>query len=174
MLKILPYSDPQLKDNTPLLAIEESVVMDMLKPVTDMLYHLGVWGIAAPEVGLKARFFVMDLSEERNTPQYFINPEIVEQQGRILSEEDSLSLPGVGITVSRAKSITLHYQDETGAHQSLQADGLAAICIQQKVDQLNGITLLDSLSSLKREMLLKKIKKKGVPQACGHGCEHHH
>lgn len=174
MLKVLPYSHPQLKEAIPPLNVDLEMVNDMVNAITDVLYHLGVWGVAAPEVGLPARFFVMDLSEERNTPQCFINPEIIEKRGEVVSEEDSLGLPGIGIKVNRAKEVIVRYQDKMGEPQSFHAKGLAAILIQQKIDQLNGITLLDSLSSLKREMLLKKIKKKGVEKACGHGCSHHH
>lgn len=173
-LKVLPYSHPHLNKKVPKLDLDPMAITDLLESVTELLYGLGVWGIAAPEVGLNARFFVMDLSENRESPQCFINPEIIEKKGTVESEEDSLSLPGIGITVSRAKEVTISYQDETGQAQTLKADGIAAICVQQKIDQLNGITLLDSLSSLKKERLLKKIKKNGLPQTCGHGCGHEH
>lgn len=174
VLTILPFSHPLLKKKTAAFVFDDNAREHTIDPLIQMLYRLRVWGVAAPELGMSARLFVMDFSEERNHPQCFINPEIVEQKEKILSEEDSLSLPNVAISVPRAKEITLRYQDETGAHQSIVLEGLPAILAQQKIDILNGICILDHLSTLKRDRLLKKIKKDAQAQACGHGCEHHH
>lgn len=173
-LKVLAFPHPDLKQIAPPLVVEKATLDYTIKPLLEVLYGLDVWAVAGPEVGLKARVFVMDVSEQRNSPLCFVNPEMVEKQGEILSEEDSLSLPGVGIKVKRARQVTVAYQDEMGADQTHTFEGLPAVCIQQKMDQLDGIQPLDHLSKLKRDMLLKKIKKEGLPQACGHGCGHDH
>lgn len=174
VFRVLPFSDPLLKKKTPLFVFDAHSREDTIDPLIQILYHLQVWGVAAPEIGLSARLFVMDFSEKRDQPQCFINPEILSKKGEIISEEDSLSLPNAEISVARAKEITLRYQDETGAEQSLTLEGLPAILVQQKIDILNGISILDHLSKLKRDRLLKKMKKNEHAHACEHGCEHHH
>jgi peptide deformylase len=173
-LKILPFSHPDLKKRTALFVFDAHSHERIIDPLIQLLYRLRVWGVAAPEVGIAARLFVMDVSEERDEPLCCINPIIIEQQGQIISEEDSLSLPNVGIAVPRAKEIMLRHQDETALEQTITLEGLPAILVQQKIDILNGISILDHLSPLKRDRLLKKIKKNGHAEACGHGCDHHH
>lgn len=174
VFRVLPFSDPLLKKKAPLFIFDAHSREHTIDPLIQILYHLQVWGVAGPEVGLSARLFVMDFSEERNQPQCFINPEILSKKGQVVSEEDSLSLPNVGVPVTRAKEITLGYQDETGSEQTLTLEGLPAILVQQKIDILNGISILDHLSALKRDRLLKKVKKNEHAHACGHGCDHHH
>lgn len=171
-LKILPCTHPDLKKGTSTYVFDENTGEHAIKPLVQMLYHLNVWGVAAPELGMLARIFVMDLSKTRDQVQCFINPEIVEKHELIHSEEDSLSIPNAAVSVARYKRISLRYQDELGETQTLSLEGMPAILAQQKIDFLNGITLLDHLSKLKRERLLKKMQKN--PQACGHGCGHDH
>lgn len=173
-LTILPFSHPLLKKIAAPFIFDEKSREDVIEPFIKILYRLRVWGVAAPELGISQRLFVMDFSEERNSPQCFINPEIIDQKDKILSEEDSLNLPNIGVSVSRAKEITLRFQDEKGVYQSTVLVGLPAILAQQKIDILNGVSILDHLSPLKRARLLKKMKKNMQSQACGHGCDHHH
>jgi peptide deformylase len=162
------------KNKIPPFVFNELSREHTIDPFIQKFYSLRVWGLAAPEIGLDERLFVMDFSEERNQLQCFVNPIIASKEGSILTEEDSFHLPNASINVLRAKKITLHYQDETGMDSSIILEDLPAILAQQKIEYLDGISLLDHLSKLKRERLLKKMKKESHSQACGHGCGHDH
>ena len=147
----------------------------------NMLYTMYVSrgvGLAAPQVGLSKRFFVMDVDYTREEvkdpgddekiidieyenfcPRIFINPVIEEKSGEILYEEGCLSLPGISEKVKRYESIVVSYQDTNGDKHSLEATGLFSVCIQHEIDHLDGIVFWDRLSPLKRNLLAKKYKK---------------
>jgi peptide deformylase len=142
------------------------------------LYAANGWGLAATQVGLSSRIFVMDISPDQNQPTCFINPEIIEKQGNVESEEDCLSFPGVYIKIPRAKQITLQYQNENGEVLTQNFEGLLACCLQHGVDSLNGVLFIDHLSKLKRDRLMKKYDKLKASHQAGHvhgpDCDHHH
>jgi peptide deformylase len=102
---------------------------------------------------------VIDVSEEKNQPQVFINPELSEQAGEQVYQEGCLSVPGIFADVTRADEITVRFLDRQGQPQELRADGLLAVCIQHEMDHLDGKLFVDYLSPLKREMVRKKLAK---------------
>ena len=116
-------------------------------------------GLAATQVNVQKRVIVMDVSETRDQPMILVNPELVAQSGTEEMQEGCLSVPGFYETVTRAEEITCSYLDLDGEHREYQADGLAAVCIQHEIDHLDGKLFIDYLSSLKRDMIRKKILK---------------
>ena len=102
---------------------------------------------------------VIDVSEEKNQPQVFINPEIVDKAGEQVYQEGCLSVPGIFADVTRADAITVRFLDRQGQPQELHADGLLAVCVQHEMDHLDGKLFVDYLSPLKREMVRKKLAK---------------
>ena len=99
------------------------------------------------------------MSEEKNQPQVFINPEIADKTGEQVYQEGCLSVPGIFADVTRANEIAVRYLDRQGQAQQLHADGLLAVCIQHEMDHLDGKLFVDYLSPLKREMVRKKLAK---------------
>lgn len=122
-------------------------------------------GLAAPQVNISKRFFVVDVSHNekyqntRNKPFCLINPQILEKSGTTTYEEGCLSLPEFRETVERAKKIKVHYLDEWGKEQILEDDDFLAIVIQHETDHLNGIMAIDRISPMKKMIYLKKLKK---------------
>ena len=102
---------------------------------------------------------VIDISEEKNQPQVFINPELSDKVGEQVYQEGCLSVPGIFADVTRADEITVRFLDRQGQPQELRADGLLAVCIQHEMDHLDGKLFVDYLSPLKREMVRKKLAK---------------
>ena len=102
---------------------------------------------------------VIDTSEEKNQPMVFINPEIVARDGEQVYQEGCLSVPGIFADVTRADRITVKFLDRNAQEQTLEADGLLAVCIQHEMDHLAGKLFVDYLSPLKREMVRKKLAK---------------
>jgi len=163
LLPILQYPHPTLskiaKDVDPI-----DINDDFRKTVKDMIETMvdapGV-GLAAPQVGISKRFFVVDISgyDEKVNPFCLINPKIVEKSGKESMEEGCLSLPGFSETVERAKHIKVEYLDEFGKKQVLEDEDFLAVVIQHENDHLDGIVAADRISPMKRMMYLKKLKK---------------
>lgn len=159
-LKVLSYPHPTLKSVAKPVKEFDAHLSSIVKQMFEIMYkEESIVGLAAPQVGLNLRLFVMDTSPNQNDPVCLINPIIIDQQGECVSEEGCLTLPGVYVKVKRAKVITVEYQNEQGEKQTLTTEGLTANAIQHEIDHLEGILLLDKISNLKRIMALKKIEK---------------
>jgi peptide deformylase len=118
-------------------------------------------GLAAPQVDLGLRFFIVDLAEgEKRAPMVLINPEILRvSEEWATREEGCLSLPNQYADVSRPAMVRLGYSDEAGKRREIDAEGLMAACLQHELDHLDGILFVDHISALKRNMLMRKLAK---------------
>ena len=159
LLPVLHFPDPRLrKQASPVVTIDASVrtlAYDMLET---MYAERGV-GLAAIQVNVQLRVVVMDLSEERNQPRVFINPEILFSEGTAEGQEGCLSVPDFYENVPRAERVTYRYRDLDGNQVDAAAEGLLAVCLQHEIDHLNGKLFIDYLSPLKRQRLRKRIEK---------------
>ncbi|MEA9844812.1 peptide deformylase [Xanthomonas campestris] len=162
LLPILEFPDPRLRTKAvPADAAEvvSPAFQTLLDDMFQTMYEAPGIGLAASQVDVHKRFMVIDVSEEKDAPQVFINPEIVTRQGEQVYQEGCLSVPGIFADVSRADAITVRYLDRQGQAQELSTDGLLAVCIQHEMDHLDGKLFVDYLSPLKREMVRKKLAK---------------
>ena len=122
-------------------------------------------GLAAPQIGVPLRAIVVDVGknsddETREQRLYkIVNPQIIESEGEISSEEGCLSMPDIHETVSRAEKVTVKGLDENGKEIEVEADGMLSICLQHEIDHLNGILFVDHLSRVRRELVKGKLKK---------------
>lgn len=163
LLKIVHYPDPVLLSvGTPVS--EELFANGLSKTVDDMfetMYAAGGVGLAAPQVGLSQRFFVMDVPDEDGKPNKlaFFNPEVIRVEGEQIGDEGCLSFPGLYQTVRRDMRVIVKAQDVTGKDFELDLDGLAARCVLHETDHCDGIVFLDRMTVLKREMAKRKIKR---------------
>lgn len=174
-LPIVTYPDPVL--STKASPVTE-FTPDLERLVKDMLftmYHAPGIGLAAPQVGIGQRLFVLDVDYDREmvtnadgkeevrmsnfSPKVFINPVITGTSGTTTYEEGCLSVPGVYEEVKRYKSIHVRYQDLKGEFHELEADDLLSICIQHENDHLDGIVFIERLSNLKKNFYKKKMVK---------------
>lgn len=163
LLPILEFPDPRLRTKAVLVDAAEVTTPAFQTLLDDMfqtMYEAPGIGLAASQVDVHKRFMVIDISEEKNTPQVFINPQIVEAsaEGKVY-QEGCLSVPGIFADVTRADAITVRFLDRTGQARELTTDGLLAVCIQHEMDHLDGKLFIDYLSPLKREMVRKKLAK---------------
>jgi len=144
----------------------ERIDAPMLKFADDMLetmYDAPGIGLAAIQVGEPVRLVVIDLAkeDEPRAPQIFFNPEIVATgDGVNIHEEGCLSIPDYYAEVERPDTVTVRYLDTKGKQQELTADGLLSTCLQHEIDHLNGTLFIDHISKLKRDMVMRKFKKK--------------
>ncbi|HYG07743.1 MAG TPA: peptide deformylase [Stenotrophomonas sp.] len=162
LLPILEFPDPRLR--TRAVPVDPAEVttpgfQTLLDDMFQTMYDAPGIGLAASQVDVHKRFMVIDISEEKNVPQVFINPEITDRDGGQVYQEGCLSVPGIFADVTRADRITVRYLDRQGQAQELTTDGLLAVCIQHEMDHLDGKLFIDYLSPLKREMVRKKLAK---------------
>lgn len=162
LLSILEFPDPRLR--TKAVAVDPTGIADpafqtRLDDMFQTMYEAPGIGLAASQVDDHRRFMVIDISEEKNEPRVFINPEIVEADGHQVYQEGCLSVPGIFADVTRANRITVKAYGRDGQPFQIEADGLLAICIQHEMDHLDGKLFVDYLSPLKRDMVRKKLEK---------------
>jgi peptide deformylase len=161
-LSILEFPDPRLRTRARAVEAAEIASADFQTRLDDMfetMYAAPGIGLAASQVDDHRRFMVIDVSEEKNQPLVFINPEIAVADGHQVYQEGCLSVPGIFADVTRANVITVKAIGRDGQPFELQTDGLLAICIQHEMDHLDGKLFVDYLSPLKREMVRKKLEK---------------
>jgi peptide deformylase len=159
---IITFPDPLLrKVSQPVERIDD----DLRRLMDDMLetmYAAPGIGLAAVQVGVPRRLLVIDASEDEEVkhPLCFVNPEIVSLGSEMrLHEEGCLSIPDVRVDIERPASLIVRYTDREGERRELEASGLLATAIQHEVNHLDGKLIIDFLSSLKRDMVVRKFKK---------------
>jgi peptide deformylase len=162
LLPILEFPDPRLRTRAATVDAAQVATPEFQALLDDMfetMYAAPGIGLAASQVDTHLRFMVIDVSEGKDQPLVFINPEIVARDGEQVYQEGCLSVPGIFADVTRADAITVRYLDRDGRAQELATDGLLAVCIQHEMDHLEGKLFVDYLSPLKREMVRKKLAK---------------
>ena len=162
LLPILEFPDPRLR--TKASTIEPAQLADpafqrLVDDMFETMYEAPGIGLAASQVDVHQRFMVIDVSEEKNRPLVFVNPEILERAGEQVYQEGCLSVPNIFADVTRANEILVKALDRNGQPFELRVDGLLAVCIQHEMDHLEGKLFVDYLSPLKREMVRKKLAK---------------
>lgn len=158
-LSILEFPDPRLRTKARPVAQVDDALRALIDDMFETMYAAPGVGLAASQVDVHLRFMVIDVSESKDRPLVFINPEILERDGEQHCEEGCLSVPGVFAKVARAERVRVRAQDRNGELFECDADGLLAICIQHEMDHLVGKLFVDYLSPLKREMVRKKLQK---------------
>jgi peptide deformylase len=160
--KIVKYGDPVLERKAePVTDFDTPELQELLESMWESMYAAKGVGLAAPQIGLSQRISVIDISagEDETKKIVIINPEIVSREGSQTGEEGCLSIPGFREPVTRSKSVTVRAQNERGETVELYGDELLARAFEHEIDHLNGILFLHHLSTLKRDLIRRKIKK---------------
>lgn len=159
VLHVLHYPDERLRTIAKPVDAVNADIKQLVADMLDTMYAENGIGLAATQVNVHLRVVVIDISEDRNEPMVFINPEIIARSGDTSYEEGCLSVPQSYAKVERAAEITVKAQDKNGNSFELKADGLLAICLQHELDHLVGKLFIDYLSPLKRDRIRKKLEK---------------
>ena len=176
-MKIITLPNPILKRKSKTIEKVDSEVKKIMNEMLKTMYKAPGIGLAAPQVGINKRIIVMDVSprpglkryqEEKDkekqvvkpNPIQMANPEITWiSEKKETDQEGCLSIPNFMGDVTRPSSCKVKYLDKNGESKELHAEGLLARCIQHEVDHINGILFIDHLSKIKKDMILRKIKK---------------
>ena len=165
-LPILHFPDPRLRTKAKPVAVVDDAIRQLIKDMFETMYDAPGIGLAATQVNHHIRLVVMDISEEKDQPIVFINPKVTPlTQEKAPYEEGCLSVPSVYDVVDRITTVRIEALNEQGEAFSLETDGLLAVCIQHELDHLEGKLFVDYLSSLKRQRIKAKLKKKKKQQA---------
>ena len=160
-LKILIFPDPRLRKVAKKIDKFDKSLEMLSKNMLNTMYEAEGIGLAATQVDIHIRLVVMDLSEERNEPRVFVNPEYtILDKSPFTYEEGCLSIPGFNEEISRPSKILLKWQDLQGNFHEEKPDGIFTVCAQHEIDHLDGKLFVDYLSPLKRDRIRKKLENR--------------
>jgi peptide deformylase len=160
-LKILIFPDPKLRKVAKKIDKFDKSLEMLSKNMLQTMYEAEGIGLAATQVDIHIRLVVMDLSEERNEPRVFVNPEYtILDKSLFTYEEGCLSIPGFNEEISRPSKILLKWQDLQGNFHEEKPDGIFTVCAQHEIDHLDGKLFVDYLSPIKRDRIRKKLENR--------------
>jgi peptide deformylase len=160
ILDILEFPDPRLRTTAAPVATVDDKLRALIDDMLETMYEAPGIGLAATQVNVHRRLLVIDVSEDRDQPLVFINPEVTVLDAELGEyDEGCLSVPGFYETVCRPQQVEITAQDRDGKAFTLTAEGLLAICVQHEIDHLDGKLFVDYLSPLKRSRIRQKLEK---------------
>ncbi len=158
---IVKYPDPILQRPSEPVSEFNDELRTLVDDMFESMYAAHGIGLAAPQVGVSKRLTVIDLSFQK-TPEdkiVLINPEIIVREGKQYGDEGCLSLPDIHEKVSRANRVTVRAQDVEGKWFEIEGDDLLARAFQHEIDHLDGVLFIFRVSALKRDLILRRIRK---------------
>jgi peptide deformylase len=173
-LPIVVLPDPVLRRVSEPVQKVDADVRRLLDDMLETMYAAPGVGLAAIQVGVPKRIVVLDVGgdedeegeEEKRNPLFLVNPEIVERSEDLRAhEEGCLSIPDVRVEIERPARIRVRYLDRDGKPQELVAEGLLATAVQHEIDHLDGKLIIDFLSKLKRDIIVRRFKKQARSDA---------
>jgi peptide deformylase len=174
--EIVVWPDPILTQKAKPVAVVDDTIRRLLDDMAETMYAADGVGLAAPQIAELRRMVVIDTSPRQEGQKliHLVNPEIVRKEGTITWTEGCLSIPGEAEDVERAAKVWVRALDYHGKPFELECDDLLAVAVQHETDHLDGTMFVDHLSSLKRELIKRRMKKiKAQRMADIRDAEHH-
>jgi len=158
---IVRYGAPELQTRAAPVTSFDAELNTLIDDMIETMYAAPGVGLAAPQIGVLLRVAVIDLSLGKRGGELFtlVNPEFVERDGMQLEDEGCLSVPGFNATVARPARVVMRALDRTGATRTVEGTGLLARALQHELDHLDGQLFLDRLRGIKRDLIVRKIRK---------------
>lgn len=159
--EVVKWPEPVLAKRGEPVTSFDGALKTLVDEMFESMYAAQGIGLAAPQIAISKRIAVVDLSfnKEAKDRIALINPEIVTMTGRQVEEEGCLSLPDIREKVQRAEHVKVRAQNVDGEWFEVEGDGLLARALQHEIDHLDGVLFIDRISRLKRELVMRKIKK---------------
>ena len=159
LLPILRFPDPRLKTVAAPVEKIDDCIRRLACDMAETMYEAPGIGLAATQVDVHQQLIVIDASETRDELLVLVNPQLVESDGSQVCEEGCLSVPGIYDKVERAEHVVVRFLDLNGKTQTVEADGLLAVCLQHEMDHLQGRVFVEHLSLLKQMRIKAKLAK---------------
>jgi peptide deformylase len=165
--KILHYPDKRLRIPGQPVTDFGPELQTLVDDMAETMYAAPGVGLAATQIGVAKQLFIVDVSsgEGANDLRVFVNPQIVEAEGKLEWEEGCLSFPGIHQDITRAARVKVRAQDRHGQWFELEADDLMAVALQHEKDHLDGKLMIDHLSPLKRRIVHRAMQKRAAGEA---------
>ncbi|RSL15995.1 peptide deformylase [Edaphobacter aggregans] len=159
--EVVKYPDPVLAKPGAPVTVFDAKLKTLVDEMFESMYAAQGIGLAAPQISISQRLTVIDCSFKKNPEEkiVLINPEIIDREGKQVEEEGCLSLPDIREKVQRAAWVKVKAQNVDGEWFEVEGEELLARAMQHEIDHLDGILFIDRLSRLKRDLVLRKIKK---------------
>lgn len=157
ILRILEFPDPRLRKKATPVEVVDDALRGLIDDMFETMYAAPGIGLAATQVDVHKRLLVADISQEKTDPYILINPQLLEKDGVIVSEEGCLSVPGYYEEVERAEHIRVSFLNRDGAEVEMEANGMLAVCFQHEIDHLDGKLFVDYLSEAKRQRIRNRL-----------------
>jgi len=162
---ILEFPDPRLRTRAQPVTHFDAALGTLIDDMLETMYAAPGIGLAATQVDVHRRVIVIDISEQHNEPLVLINPQILEREGDVNTEEGCLSVPGIFDEVARASKVRVRAQQRNGETFERDFEDILAVCVQHEMDHLEGKLFVDYLSDLRRERIRKKLGKERKERA---------
>ena len=158
---IVKFPDPVLARKADAVTVFDAELAKLADDMFESMYAAEGIGLAAPQIGVSKRLFIVDTSLGKNQDErlVLINPEIIDREGKQHEEEGCLSLPDIRDKVTRSAHVRVRAQDVDGKWFEIDGDELLARAFQHENDHLDGILFIDRISRLKRDLTLRRIRK---------------
>jgi peptide deformylase len=159
--EVVKYPDPVLAKPGAPVTVFDDALKQLVDEMFESMYAAQGIGLAAPQIALSKRLTVIDVSFQKNPKEklVLVNPEVIETRGKQVEEEGCLSLPDIREKVQRAAWVKVKAQNERGEWFEVEGEELLARALLHEIDHLNGVLFIDRISRLKRELVLRKIRK---------------
>jgi peptide deformylase len=159
--EVVKWPDPVLQKPGETVTVFDARLKKLTDEMFESMYAAQGIGLAAPQIAISQRITVIDVSFKKNPEEriVLINPEIIAREGKQVEEEGCLSLPEIREKVSRAAKVKVRAQDVKGEWFEIEGEELLARAFQHEIDHLDGVLFIDRLSRLKRDLVIRKIKK---------------
>ena len=159
--EVVKWPDPVLQKPGATVTVFDAKLKKLTEEMFESMYAAQGIGLAAPQIAISQRITVIDVSFQKNPEEkiVLINPEIIAREGKQVEEEGCLSLPEIREKVSRAAKVKVRAQDVKGEWFEIEGEELLARAFQHEIDHLDGVLFIDRLSRLKRDLVIRKMKK---------------
>jgi peptide deformylase len=159
--QVVKWPDPVLAKRGAEVTVFDDALKTLVDEMFESMYIAQGIGLAAPQIAISKRITVIDVSFKKNPEDKLalINPQVIEAEGKQVEEEGCLSLPEIREKVARAAKVKVKAQDVTGKWFEVEGEELLARALQHEIDHLDGVLFIDRISRLKRELVLRKIRK---------------
>lgn len=161
LLPILNYPAEVLREPAEPVTEITAEIRKLVEDMAETMYDAPGVGLAANQVGVKLRIFIIDIADEEEPSdlKVFINPELLEKDGTQIFQEGCLSFPGITEEIKRAQTVRVRAQNLDGEVFELEADGLLAVAIQHEHDHLDGVLMIDKVNAVKRKLMSRKLAR---------------
>lgn len=162
VLPLVIAPDPRLNTPSKKVEVVDDGIRRLLDDMLETMYANEGIGLAAVQVGVHKKLIVVDIGirDGKPAPMKFVNPEIITESKELSAyNEGCLSFPDQFSEVERPAAVKVRYLDEHGKEHTIQATDILATCLQHEIDHTNGVVFVDHISGLKRDMILRKLKK---------------